>query len=195
MASTPAPTRRLSLEAFMALGPDPPLQRRELSDGEIVLTPSGTRPHNRARDRLCAHLSAFVESHELGEVTAETDMRLGPATVRRPDVAFYCPATLAGVDPDLLPQPRPDLAFEIVSTNDRAADLMLKVSQYLNAGAHAVWLLFPKLGLAHRFHDIAAPPVVVSTDAGGAITESGLLPGWELPLAELFANVAPRRKP
>ena len=33
---------------------------------------------------------------------------------------------------------------EIVSKNDRADDLLLKVSQYLTAGAQAVWLLYPK---------------------------------------------------
>jgi Uma2 family endonuclease len=175
----------------MALGPDPPLQRLELSEGELIVTPSGTRPHNRVRDRLCAHLTNFVDHRGLGEVTAETDTRLGPATVRRPDVALYCPATLAGVNPDLLPQPRPDIAFEVVSANDRVDDLMLKVSQYLGAGGRAVWLLFPRLGMAHRYHNLAAPPAVVSTFRGEAIAEPDLLPGWELPLAELFAGITP----
>ena len=43
---------------------------------------------NRIRDRMARQLAKFVADHRLGEITVEMDFRLGPETVRDPDVAF-----------------------------------------------------------------------------------------------------------
>jgi len=54
-------------------------------------------------------------------------------------VAFYRAGHLEGVDLDQVPLPVvPDLVIEIVSKHDRAADLLLKVSQYLAAGLRSL---------------------------------------------------------
>lgn len=177
---------RMTVEEYLALGEDPPGQRLELSEGELIVSPSPTLPHNRIRDHLNARLRMHVEPRNLGEVFSETDVRLGPATVRRPDVAFTSAARLEGVDPRSLPQPHPDLAIEIVSQNDRADDLQLKVRQYLAAGVQAVWLLYPQLGIAHRYDAHQLAPQARSAEAGDGFDEPALLPGFSLPLREVF---------
>ncbi len=54
-------------------------------------------------------------------------------------MAFILPERLQGIDLERVPLPvAPDLVIEIVSKNDRADDLLLKVNQYLAAGAQAV---------------------------------------------------------
>ena len=43
-------------------------------------------------------LAEFVAAHRLGEITVEMDDRLGPDTVRNPDVAFVTKAHLRNID-------------------------------------------------------------------------------------------------
>ena len=80
----------------------------------------------------------------------------------------------------------PDLVIEIVSENDRADDLNLKVSQYLGAGVKAVWLFYPITRLAYRYLPGKLEPEVRSADAGHTFEEPELLPGFSVPLAEIL---------
>jgi Uma2 family endonuclease len=161
--------------------------RYELSEGELIVTPSASFFHNEIRDYLNARLRAYVEGRRLGAVTSETDIKLIGDTVRRPDVAFYRAGTLRGIDLDQVPLPVvPDLVLEIVSKSDRADDLILKVSQYLAAGTKAVWLLYPNRRLAYRYLPGKLEPEVRSAAAGHNFEEPELLPGFSLPLEQIF---------
>ena len=176
----------LTVEEYAALR-EPGGLRYELSEGELIVTPSPSYFHNEIRDKFNARLRAFVESRKLGGVTSETDMKLARDVVRRPDVAFVATERLQGIDLDQVPFPvAPDLAIEIVSKSDRADDLILKVTQYLAAGTRAVWLLYPKTRLAYRYVPGKLEPEVRSADAGHTFEEPGLLPGFSLPLAEIL---------
>jgi Uma2 family endonuclease len=176
----------LTVEQYAALQ-EPPGVRYELSNGELIVTPSPSYLHNAIRDEMTSRLRAFVKSHKLGDVTSETDMKLVGEVVRRPDVAFIRAGRLEGLDLDRVPLPLgPDLAVEIVSKNDRADDLLLKVSQYLQAGARAVWLLYPNTRLAYRYVPGRLEPEVRAAEAGGKFEEPELLRGFSLPLSEVL---------
>ena len=176
----------LTIEEYAALD-EPEGFRYELSEGELIVTPSPNYVHNEIRDRLNARLRAYLETRKLGSVTSETDMKLAGNVVRRPDVAFIRAGRLQGVDLEQVPLPfGPDLAVEIVSKNDRADDLLLKVSQYLHAGAQAVWLLYPKTGLAYRYVPGKLEPEVGRAADGARFEEPQFLPGFSLPLAEIL---------
>ena len=176
----------LTTEQYAALE-EPEGVRYELSEGELIVTPSASLFHNELRDELNSRMRAFVKSHNLGTVTSETDMKLVGEVVRRPDVAFIRAQRLQDVDLDQSPLPvSPDLAVEIVSKNDRAADLLVKVSQYLEAGAQAVWLMYPNKRLAYRYVPANPAPEVRTAEAGGRFEEPDRLPGLSLPLAEIF---------
>ncbi|MGA3214036.1 MAG: Uma2 family endonuclease, partial [Terriglobales bacterium] len=88
----------LNIEQYIALGEDPPGMRYELSDGELIVTPSSSSFHNEICDRLIARLLDFLDKHPLGRVISETDVQLSESTVRRPDVAFVSDERLQGVD-------------------------------------------------------------------------------------------------
>ncbi len=176
----------LSVEDYLALE-EPECVRYELSEGELIVAPSSSAFHNEVRDDFNARLRAFVKSHRLGLLTSETDVKLVGETVRRPDVAFIRADRLLGIDLDRVPLPvAPDLVIEIVSRNDRADDLLLKVSQYLAAGTMAVWLFYPKARLAYRYVSGKLEPEVRSADAGHTFEEPELLPGISIQLAEIF---------
>ena len=176
----------LTIEQYAALD-EPVGARYELSEGELIVTPSPSYFHNRMRDQFNARLRAFLEAHPFGEVTSGTDMTLGADVVRRPDIAFIRKERLGGVDLERVPLPiAPDLVIEIISKNDRADDLNLKVSQYLQAGVQAVWLFYPTTRLAYRYVQGKLGPEVRSAEAGDRFEEPELLSGFPLPLAEIF---------
>ena len=178
----------LTVEEYAALQ-EPEGVRYELSEGELIVTPSANFFHNELRDDLNAWLKAFVRSHKLGLVTSETDMKLAHDIVRRPDVAFISAERVRGIDLRKVPLPvSPDLVIEIVSENDRADDLILKVRQYLAAGTRAAWLLYPNAHLAYRYVPGKLEPEVGSADAGHAFEEPEMLPGFSIPLAEVFQH-------
>ncbi len=176
----------LTIQDYAAME-EPGGVRYELSGGELIVSPSSSYVHNRIRDKLNFRLQSFVEQHRLGIVTCETDLQLATDTVRRPDVAFIQAGRLQGVDLEQSPLPvAPDLAFEIVSKNDRADDLMVKVEQYLHAGAQAVWLLYPKIHLAHRYARGKLAPEVRDAAAGQNLEEPETLPGFSVPLSDII---------
>ncbi len=80
----------------------------------------------------------------------------------------------------------PDLAAEVVSKNDTALDLDRKTRQYLAAGTRVVWVVYPETPhiLAHD-----GSGGVRSFSAGQTLEEPELLPGFRLPLDELFAEL------
>jgi len=155
----------------------------------LIVTPSPSYFHNEIHDELNARLRVFVKSHKLGGVTSETDMKLTHDVVRCPDVAFSGAERLRGIDRYKVPLPlSPDLVIEIVSENDRADDLILKVTQYLAAGTRAIWLLYPNPRLAYRYVPGKLEPEVGSADAGHTFEEPEMLPGFSIPLAEVFQH-------
>ncbi len=176
----------LTVKDYAALD-EPAGVRYELTNGELIVTPSASFFHNNIRDRLYIPLKLFVKTQNLGDVTSETDMKLVGEVVRRPDIAFIQAARLKGIDLDQSPLPiSPDLAIEIVSKNDRGDDLLLKVFQYLEAGAQAVWLVYPNTRVAYRYLPGKREPEVRAAEAGDKFEEPELLPGFSLPLAEVL---------
>jgi Uma2 family endonuclease len=176
----------LTVQDYAALD-EPAGVRYELSNGELIVTPSASHFHNKICDRLTVHFYAFPGLEKLGEVTSETDLKLVGDVVRRPDVAFICKERLEGVDLDQSPLPvAPDLVIEIVSKNDRADDLILKVSQYLQAGARAVWLMYPNTRVAHRYVSGKQNPEVHAADTEDKFEEPELLPGFSVPLSDIL---------
>lgn len=178
---------RLSFAEYEALGEDAPGERWELDEGELIVSPSPVFGHNAMRDALCARLREYEAGRGGIRVVSETDSRLGEGTVRRPDISVFRAERLAGLDLFSWPMPVPDVAIEIVSRNDRADQLMKKVRQYLGAGAEAVWLLYPGLGLAHRYGAADQAPGVYTATAGQSLEEPDLLPGFSAPLQGIFA--------
>ncbi len=54
----------LTIEQYAALD-EPVGVRYELSEGELIVTPSANYFHNNTRDRLNARLQAFLDAHPM----------------------------------------------------------------------------------------------------------------------------------
>ncbi|MBZ5521317.1 MAG: Uma2 family endonuclease [Acidobacteriia bacterium] len=113
-----------------------------------MISLSHTVQHNRIRDRIARRLSEFVEARNLGEIMIEVDFRLGPDTVRNPDVAFVGSDHLRLIDVERSPvEGAPVLAVEVISPANSAQDTARKIHQYLHSGCASVWIVYPSLRL------------------------------------------------
>src|SRR5919197_4400122 len=116
--------------------------RRELIRGVVRTMSPGGGPHGRAGGTIHGHFSRFVYEHPVAEVLmAETGFLFerNPDTVRAPDVAVIRTERIPpeGLPPGYVPFP-PDLAVEVVSPGDTAAEVEEKVEAWLQVGARAV---------------------------------------------------------
>jgi Uma2 family endonuclease len=111
-----------------------------------------------------------------------------PDTVRAPDAGFIRAARVPPVlSPKFFPG-APDLAVEVLSPDDRAGEVLAKVQDWLAAGSAAVWVIDPKTRTVSAYRGRSSVAVL----AGHDVLDGGdLLPGFSLPLAELFAELGP----
>ena len=176
----------LTIEQYMALGEDPPGVRYELSDGELIVTPSPNYSHNQISDKFKDHLELYLLKHPIGVAIRENDVKISEATVRRPDVAFIHKDRLKGVGPHDNPLPTPNLAIEVISPSDRASDIMKKVFQYLEAGVQVVWLF--DTGTLHAYRQTSTSGRLITEvfSEDKEFSEPELLPGFTLKISEIF---------
>lgn len=160
--------------------------RYELFRGELRQMPPAGEEHGEFAMELGWRLAQFVSASKLGKVyAAETGFRLStnPDTVRAPDVAFVSRERLEQQPPAKgYRQGAPDLAVEVLSPNDRPAEVAEKVYEWLYYGAQEVWALEPEARKLTVYH----PGEPLRTFGPEDTLSSPLFPGWELPLGELF---------
>jgi Uma2 family endonuclease len=159
----------------------------ELVKGEVIEMPPPGGVHGGVAVNIASSLNTHVRQHQLGRVVVETGFCLGcrPDTVRGPDVAFV---RQERVPPEGMPraffQGPPDLAVEVVSPSDTAAELETKVYEYLDSGAQRVWVFYPdtRRVAVHRPDGTARWYTEEDT-----LEDTELLPGFSLPIREVFA--------
>ena len=146
-----------------------------------MMLPPGGR-HGQLATEFAYRLRSFTEAGAPGAVLVETGFVIcrDPDTVRAPDVAFL----RAGRDVvDGFIDGAPDLAVEVFSPSDRPGVVREKVAEWLEAGAGAVWVVNPRertvaVHVAGREPRLAKEAETLFGDP--------VLPGFELPLGQLF---------
>jgi Uma2 family endonuclease len=160
----------------------------ELVDGVLVEKPTGLRESCLAA-ALIALLRGFVRPRNLGLVTAPDGMmRLAPQLVRIPDVAFLSWDRLPGrrVPDEPVPELAPDLAVEVLSESNTPAEMARKRQEYFNAGVRLVWFVDPD---ARTVEVYTAPDQSTALNEGDTLDGGAVLPGFAVPLRELFAEL------
>ncbi len=175
----------VSAEQFLQMPPQEG-KRFELNEGALVEMTFPSFKHNKVAGRLYVQLELFLREHPLGEAfPSDSGYQLGPATVRGPDISFLRTERMRSLNWDSNDfDGAPDLAVEVVSRSDSARDLQQKVGQYLEAGAHTVWVIYPDTREIHIFaHDGSVRRI----GADGVLEVPELLPGFSVSAHELFA--------
>jgi Uma2 family endonuclease len=147
---------------------------------------SPQRDHSLLQAALTIRLNRWAAGR--GEVGPEWRFRVAPpGEVRRPlvpDVAYVSNERLKPLsDAELqIPPLAPDVAVEILSPDDRRADVDDKIGAYLRAGSSLVMVVDPQ----QRVVELCDRNETVRLDETGAI-EHWALPEFFYPVRELFA--------
>ncbi len=141
--------------------------------------------------QIVARICNFTHEHGLGIVTGGSGpFRFGSRQVRIPDAAFTSWERLPGrVVPNVaIPDLAPDLAVEVLSGGNTEKEMERKIRDYFAAGVRLVWYVDVKNCAAEIFKSPDQREIVSARQAllGGAV-----LPGFRLPLGELFVHLAP----
>jgi Uma2 family endonuclease len=108
-------------------------------------------------------------------------------TVRAPDLAFIRNEL---IPPDGIPDGYlrivPDLVVEVVSPNDRAAEVDAKVQEWLKFGVKEVWVAYPATQRFMIYRQGTNSAVILN--AGDALNGGSILPGFERTVATFFAD-------
>ena len=163
-----------TLEDFMRL---PEGTLAEFIGGEILMSPSPKTRHQRLVTELFLALGNFVRRNRTGEVfVAPFDVHLQNGDVVQPDLLYVSKAR-SGIVQDWV-RGAPDLVVEVLSPEMRRRDFDVKADLYLGNGVLEVWLVDPDA----KSVEIRAPRGTERVE----VVRSPLLPGFELPTAELF---------
>jgi Uma2 family endonuclease len=156
----------------------------ELIDGEIrKMSPAGSK-HGRIAARIQNSLGPYVDQKGLGETfIAEAGflLRRNPDTVRAPDVSFVRKERWN--DPDGYFVGPPDLLVEVISPSDTYTEVDEKVLDWLRAGVQIVIVINPRNQTAAIHRSLTES---MHIDINGALDGGTVIPGWNLPLRDLF---------
>ncbi|GJG85793.1 hypothetical protein tb265_09740 [Gemmatimonadetes bacterium T265] len=174
-----------------------PKDRVELVDGEVVPkygVEGPLSPTSGGHGAVVSNLSFALESHvrprRLGRVFTDPSTFViseVPKRIRCPDVAFVRSDRLtAGLRMKGFIRLAPDLAAEVISPSEPTKNIERKIAQYLEAGVRLVWRVDPR----PRDVTVYTPDgAVVRLTDSGTLDGGAVLPGFALPVAELFVDV------
>lgn len=163
--------------------------RYELIEGELIeMAPVGGE-HGTIAGEIFHLFRLYDPPRALGVPTVETGYH--PANDRRlllsPDVAFTRKPRATFPLPRRFVPFMPDLAVEIQSPSDSLTQLRRKAAIYLRHGTRLVWLVMPgaqSVEICRLGADGDITSQLITRD--GALSGEDLLPGFSLPLRQLF---------
>lgn len=165
----------------------------EWVNGRALKKVSPKRRHALAQMRFALALETWAHQHGLGTVGTEWRFLVQPPGETRrplvPDVAFLSYARLSFEAQQLTEEPRmaPDAVVEILSPDDRQADVEEKVRVYLAAGADVVFLVDTQ-GQAVMVRDQNGAQKLT----GRSLLSHHTLPGFRLRISRLFLSTRPK---
>lgn len=169
----------MTADEYLALGETP--ERYELIEGTVVMSPSPTPRHQELIAEILLQLKQWDRSAKAVRVFPDTDIRLDPSRVYRPDISVYLRSRLPEV-PDRLTLP-PDLIVEVLSASSKVIDLITKRDDYERFGVGEYWVVDAndlRVRAWGREQSLFAERAVV-----GDSVASSALPGFVLDIAAL----------
>ena len=165
----------------------------ELIDGVLVEKAVGA-PEGFMATRISQRLGVFAEDHDLGIVGgADVPFRLALGSVRLPDVCFIPWDRLPDdeLPDDAVSRVVPTLAVELLSRKNTRAEIARKLVEYFKAGVKLTWVIDPRSKTA-KVHTSAKR--FKELDEAGTLDGGRVVPGFSLPLADVFAAGKRRKK-
>ncbi len=165
-------------------------RRHEIIDGEHYVTPSPNTKHQTVVTNVLASVYGYLKDHSIGRVfTAPFDVVFSNFDIVEPDVLYISRARLEVLTTQHV-RGAPDLVVEILSPGTRRTDEITKRRLYERFGVQEYWVLDPELDSVkvYRRGEAAFERVAELNAEGEDVLKTPLLPGWSMPVAEIFAS-------
>ena len=185
---------RLSIEEFLELPDTYDRRKMELDGGELYIMPRPRRVHQFFSLRLGTLVENFLEGFDEPPAEVLSDfivaLSLEDRRLFAPDLSIVLRGRVGIIGERMIEGP-PDIVVEILSS-DRSRDLVRKRQLYAAAGILEYWIfddrndtatLLELRGSEYAERAVLGPSNTLTTP---------LLPGLEIPLADIFRN---RRRP
>jgi Uma2 family endonuclease len=178
-ATLPIAPERLTPEQL-----EPPF---EMIDG----VPREKPPMGLFANILASYLSAainhFAMPKKLGMAINETTYKVTEKNSRRPDVSYVefarLPAWEVLLDDPPLLECAPNAAIEIFSPSNTIEDMDTRIENFFASGVQLVWVVHPKSKQIYVYESTKNCKIL---EIGDALDGGKVLPGFSLPLAEIF---------
>lgn len=157
------------------------MQKVELIDGEVIVSPAPSPGHQELVGRLYYALSTWARTRK--DVTvglSPVDIRFAPDRILQPDLFVMFERIRRDARGPITRIP--ELCVEVLS-GDRVHDRVTKRMIYAAAGVREYWIVEPMPLIERR----TGPGLAVEDVVEGVLT-TPLLPGFSLDLAELYAD-------
>jgi Uma2 family endonuclease len=182
-------TQKLTLEQFLAQPETEPAS--EYACGEVIQKPMPGGIHGFIQGYLFMVLLQYLSPKKLGHVATEWRCVFGPVGRQRafvPDVTLVL-ETQPPRDPTLYwgtYAGAPEVAIEVMSPDQPAAQFSDKLQFYLLHGVQMVWVIDPEARTARVFKPGEDALLLTASDTldGGVV-----LPGFRVALADVFAQI------
>ncbi|MEQ9502091.1 MAG: Uma2 family endonuclease [Deltaproteobacteria bacterium] len=172
---------RVSEAEFLALPES--MEKTELIDGEVIVSPAPTSEHQDVLFKLAFAAESWARStsSEIKVLAAPVDIRFAENRILQPDLSIW----LAGFQhPESGPVLRvPTVCAEVLSTN-RVHDRVTKRLIYAASGVRELWIV-ERRGPIERWSGEALDVVDELADR----LTSTVLPGLDVDLSSVFASV------
>ncbi len=178
-------TTRMTAREFLQLPEDPSGVRRELVNGEIVVSPSPNLFHSHVDRRLSQILMNYIDAHATGKVFGDVDNAVSKFTVRRPDVFYFSGPRLPLVAAGAVLGP-PDLCVEIVSPSSVKIDRVDKLREYAAYGVANYWTIDPIQKTAEAYVLSGPSYALAARGKDDDKVHFPPFPELEIPLAKLW---------
>ena len=159
----------------------------ELIDGTLVEKPVGYWEALIAMN-LALKLGTYVQATGAGAVSGgDATLRMASSNrIRLPDLSFISAERLPKTR-EPVPTVAPDLAVEVLSEGNTAAEMDQKLREYFQSGTRLAWFIDPRKRTVTVYHSAEAPTCVL-TEADTLAGEQ-VVRGFAMPVADLFHNV------
>jgi Uma2 family endonuclease len=159
----------------------------ELVDGTLVEKAMGF-DESRFAVLMVAHLSNYLERHDLGAVGGVDDLtRLFPGLVRIPGAAFISreryPRRMRRCGE--IPTVAPDLVVEVLSKDNTRKEMKRKLGEYFRAGVRLVWYVDPAKRTVKVYTAVDRFTELHEDDT---LDGGDVLPGFALSIRDWFAE-------
>jgi Uma2 family endonuclease len=164
-------------------------KRREIHDGELIVSPSPDWYHQDLVTGLATEFRVWVRRNIPGGkvLVSPLDVRLTPHNVYQPDIVYVSPARLHILRATMPVEGAPDLVVEVLSPSTRTYDQREKARVYAQSGILEYWIVDPEARTVEVLALDDDRYVRIPQEEGRAT--SRVLAGFSVELAALFAGL------